>query len=338
MSWFSAEGFKANLTGGGDKLKGWVTDKVISKETLEKLTLTTPELKEERERMDQEEKRKERVKDMLAGMLPWETRDSERDILVEECKEAILKLSHDKNVFFGPYAMPRSTVKLDEKDENDDKVDDNEDATDPNLDDTPSEKGPREPTAEQLERLKTLEPLPPLLQNFEIETHVGLIQKMLKEDANLSKLHSKYGVGESELTFWRNYFFHCAFCRYEAGLSIDEIWSENQPIAPTSKATAASAPREEETIVFKHPADDAKLSETEKAFPAEPATDVKAPLGNLSVDDNETSSPAASTTEYDMVGDNFDQDLAGGLDDTDAGVDYELDELEAEIARELEDC
>jgi hypothetical protein len=137
--------------------------------------------------------------------------------------------------------------------------------------------------------------------------------------------------------FQRNYFFHCAFCRYEAGLSIDEIWSENQP-AP-SEATAAG-PRDEETIVFDHPTDDKKPAESVKVFPAEPVTDADAPFGketNSSADEHESSSPAASTTEYDMVGDNFDQDLAAGLDDIDSGVDYELDELEAEIARELED-
>ena len=206
MSGFSTDALKANLAGSTDLLKDWVTDKVISKETLEKLTLTTPELNEERERMDQEEKRKERVKDMLAGMYPWETSDPERDILVEECKEAILKLSHDKTVFFGPYAMPRSSVLLDEDEDNKEETDgalgkvESQDRED---DDAVGAVGARKPSPEQLERLKILEPLPPLLESFEIETHVGLIQKMLKQDSNLSKMHSKYGVGESEHTFWR---------------------------------------------------------------------------------------------------------------------------------------
>ena len=209
MSWFNTDALKANLTGGSDMLKDWVTDKVISKETLEKLTLTTPELKEERERMDQEEKRKERVKDMLAGMLPWQTRDPERDILVEECKEAILKLSQDKHVFFGPYAMPRSTVKLDDETvkETTDGVDGNEESEDPHAgEENPGGKSVHQPSPEQLDRLKMLEPLPPLLHDFEIETHVGLIRKMLTEDGNLSKMHSKYGVGESERIFWRCVF------------------------------------------------------------------------------------------------------------------------------------
>jgi hypothetical protein len=183
-----------------------MTDNVISKETFEKLTLTTPELKEERERMDQEEKRKERVKDMLAGMFPWETRDPERDILVEECKEAILKLSEDKSIFFGPYAMPRSGVNLEEEGD-DEKAEGDDEASRQSNEKDGEEEGegnkPRQPTTTQLENLKTLEPLPPLLQNFEVEKHVGLIQKMLKEDKKLSKIHSKYGVGETEHTFWR---------------------------------------------------------------------------------------------------------------------------------------
>ena len=137
----------------------------------------------------------------------------------------------------------------------------------------------------------------------------------------------------------RNYFFHCAFCRYEAGLSIDEIWSENQP---TATEAPLIPPREEETIVFDHPGSEKKQVEAEKAFPGDPATDVDAPFDKVAtsslVEKESTASPAASTTEYDMVGDNFDQDLTAGLDDVDTGVDdYELDELEAEIARELED-
>ena len=65
----------------------------IDKDLIEKLTLTSPDLVAEHDKIDEEEKRKERVKDSLAGMLPWQTKDKERDILVEECKEAILMLS-----------------------------------------------------------------------------------------------------------------------------------------------------------------------------------------------------------------------------------------------------
>ena len=60
----------------------------LDKDMMEKLTLTTPEMAAERQKIDEEERRKEYIKDSLASMLPWETRDTERDILVEECKEA----------------------------------------------------------------------------------------------------------------------------------------------------------------------------------------------------------------------------------------------------------
>ena len=83
----------------------------LNNDFLEKLTLSTPELDEARKKLDAEEKRKEHIKDCLAGLLPWETRDPERDILVEECKEVILKLSKDEATFKGPYLMPGMKVK-----------------------------------------------------------------------------------------------------------------------------------------------------------------------------------------------------------------------------------
>ena len=67
---------------------------------------------------------------------------------------------------------------------------------------------------------------------------------------------------------WNNYFVHCAFTRYEAGLSIDEIWSYQQessseggdPAAATSAVggtegeagatAAAGGTTEEETVDF----------------------------------------------------------------------------------------
>eukprot|EP00569_Conticribra_weissflogii_P007349 CAMPEP_0171334262 /NCGR_PEP_ID=MMETSP0878-20121228/4555_1 /TAXON_ID=67004 /ORGANISM="Thalassiosira weissflogii, Strain CCMP1336" /LENGTH=98 /DNA_ID=CAMNT_0011835333 /DNA_START=89 /DNA_END=382 /DNA_ORIENTATION=+ len=66
---------------------------------LSKLTLTSPELSAERDKIDSEEKRKEQVKDSLAEILPWETRDRELEILVEECKEVILGLSSEEGTF-----------------------------------------------------------------------------------------------------------------------------------------------------------------------------------------------------------------------------------------------
>jgi hypothetical protein len=321
MSWFNTESIKKHLN--ADALSGW-TDKILSKETFEKLTLTTPELTAERQRMDQEELRKERVRDMLAGLFPWETRDPERDILVEECKEAILKLSESKANFYGPYPMPNNNLMLDLEDEeshNDSK--EGEEAVDL-----------KQPSKESLEKMKTLEPLPPLLQHFDLNNHVGLIQKVLIADPKLVKLQASLGCGEHEMSFWRNYFFHCAWCRYEAGLSIDEIWSEQEPKDP-------KAPAEEETIEFE-PKEE--LSSHSRAVAADPVTDADAPLRkDVSPTSKETPASVASTgkvspsvsVDYDILDGNdvSETDVLVG----DEPVDYELDELEAEIARELED-
>lgn len=163
----------------------------IDSEMLEKLTLTTPELTATRKRIDEEERRKEAVRDMLAGMLPWETRDDERDILVEECKEAILNLSSEKETFYGPYEMPPKTVKLEHKKKKAREQDD-EDAKE--SDDDEEEEvlvQDHKPSAESLVKLEKLEPLPPLLQNFDLDSHVGLIQKLLKVDPTLVSMQSK---------------------------------------------------------------------------------------------------------------------------------------------------
>jgi hypothetical protein len=137
---------------------------------LQSLTLTTPELTAERERIDAEEKRKERIRNALSGMLPWQTRDPERDILVEECKEAILLLSKNRETFFGPFPLPPMKAK--------------------SHDDPDESMTNSSPSNDSLEKLAKLQPLPPLLENFEFLAHVGLIEKVLKEDPNLVQMQS----------------------------------------------------------------------------------------------------------------------------------------------------
>ena len=138
--------------------------------------------------------------------------------------------------------------------------------------------------------------------------------------------HQTVGGGQRERTFWRNYFFHCAYTRYEAGLSIDEIWSETA--VAQSEATTAVEPEQEETITFDHGATPAAAAAT-----SESTTTPDAPLFNESPAPAEGSpSPEEGSTsnEYEMVDETGDDNAA---DD----ADYELDELEAEIARELEE-
>jgi hypothetical protein len=151
---------------------------------------------------------------------------------------------------------------------------------------------------------------------------------------NIHTLHDKYysfaGGGEREKVFWRNYFFHCAFTRYEAGLSIDEIWCEDQakPDQPDgADAAATDATSSEETITFESTKEAAESEK--KAFSADPVTDADAPFSKA------TDTRAASfseSNEFEMV-----EDDDGDADDAGEDIaDYELDELEAEIARELE--
>jgi hypothetical protein len=169
----------------------------IDKELLAKLTLNTDEMKAERQQFGDDANRKDEVKDMLAGMLPWETRDSERDILVEECKEAILALSGSEETFYGPYEMPALKVNLeDEKEKKESTGEDNDDEGDDDGGDGEDEdedapaKTEHKPSAESLEKLAKLEPLPPLLSEFDLDSHVGLIEKLLKEDPVLEKRQS----------------------------------------------------------------------------------------------------------------------------------------------------
>jgi hypothetical protein len=175
MSWFNMQAMKEGLTKGVAQVQTAV-DKMdlkippMNNAYLEKLTLTTPELRAERQRIDEEERRKETVRNMLANMLPWETRDAERDILVEECKEAILKLSSEKETFFGPYQMPKAVglgkmnhlqgvSEKEEDNENENKKEEHEEEEESTADF-------HKPSKESLEKLAKLEPLPPPLQNL----------------------------------------------------------------------------------------------------------------------------------------------------------------------------
>jgi hypothetical protein len=186
MSWFTA---------GLEKLKE-VTDKVKEavpvdttemRSGLNKLFLNSDEMKAERTQFGEEAKRKDQAKNMLAGMLPWETRDSERDILVEECKEAIMALSGSSETFFGPYEMPALPVKGDSEDKKEGEEEEEEEEEEEIGVDAGKEQKPSE---ESLEKLAKLEPLPPLLGDFDLDAHVGLIQKLLEEDPQLVKMQS----------------------------------------------------------------------------------------------------------------------------------------------------
>jgi hypothetical protein len=325
-SWFSS------LKDSATSLAGKVKDSmpVLDNETLQKLTLTTPEMQAARQQLIDEERRRASALDRLAGMLPWETRDSERDILVDECREAILALSAKKETFTGPWKMPSTGINVGNKKKKDEEEGEDEEEPEEEIEDGPSQ--------DSLDKLSKLEPLPSLLGDFDLDSHVGLIQRLLKEDPGLVTMQSTLsGGGERERIFWKNFFFHCAFTRYEAGLSIDEIWSD-QPPAPDSLATsvhtegvASEAAEEEETITFES-GDPGKAGTADKTF-ADPVAEAESMM-----DKTEGQSKASREgSDFEMVDSASDIDGKLQGDDTgDDAVDYELDELEAEIARELE--
>mmetsp|Transcript_23333 Transcript_23333/g.66114 ORF Transcript_23333/g.66114 Transcript_23333/m.66114 type:complete len:367 (-) Transcript_23333:326-1426(-) len=366
MSWFSA---------GLDALKdvtekvAQVTEKVaeavpIDREMIAKLTLNTEDMKAERQQFGDEAARKAHVKNMLSGIYPWETKDAEREILVDECKEAILALSSNEDTFFGPYEVPPLPVKtlaalktssggVDAEDGDDDGSNNNNNKDDENENeegvegddeegDTPEASVNRQrlPSPDSLEKLSKLEPLPPLLSEFDLDSHVGLIQKLLAIDPQLVKMQSTLsGGGERELVFWRNYFFHCAFTRYEAGLSIDEIWSftpqdqqdDNAAAAASTEGeTTAVAGTEEETVEFEGASQDSAQAAAVVASAGTESPDNSNTDGaNDTFGATSSSNSLAMSNEFEFVGD---------VDDvSDAVADPELDELEAEIARELED-
>ena len=202
-SWFQSTGLGGaldSLTESVNQVTSQVKEAIPDeyKEGLAKLTLNTEEMINERQNFREEALRKEEAKKRLDSILPWETRDAEREILVEECKEAILALSQMEDTFFGPYEMPLLNVQLDNDDDDEDKEGDEEAEETPDEDNSleveeekPAAKHRHlKPTEESKEQLAKLQPLPPLLEEFDLDSHVGLIQKVLKEDPVLVKMQA----------------------------------------------------------------------------------------------------------------------------------------------------
>jgi len=181
----------------------WWKEKPDYNQIFSALTLTTPELTNERNQIDQEEQRKEHLhKKILTNLLPWETNEEESKILEEECKDAILTLSKKDNTFV-------SSI-------------------------TPEEQ----------------ENLPSLLVDFDLDLHYSLIQRMLEVDSNLVEMQAQLsGAGAQETKFWKNYFQRCALVRKQVGMDVHEIWGgdTNQLTSTDSVSTARSGEHE---IVF----------------------------------------------------------------------------------------
>ncbi|KAL7524195.1 hypothetical protein ACHAWF_000856 [Thalassiosira exigua] len=355
-SWFSgpaALGLGEKLSGLKDKVQSQVNN--IDPDLIKKLTLQSDELVSERQQIDEEERRKEAVRDSLAEILPWETRDAEMEILVDECKEVILGLSNNDGTFTGPFILAGGLSTAGEKDG--DEVGEDHDR-----------KAAKDLEAAELsaEKLSKLQPLPKLLGEFDLDTHVGLIQRLLQVDPNLVEMQSRLSSGgQRELVFWKNYFFHCAYARYEAGLSIDEIWSSelraSPPVTPAAEDFDAVDNEPDEEVIFdsassaasgdsgsnkragsvpekdmaendtKPPITTSALTsapaEGEPSPPASPTKDTGVTLTSEAATPSDSLTDSGGGTDYEFVA------SAAGVD----GDDGSLDELEAEIAAALDE-
>ena len=116
---------------------------------------------------------------------------------MDECKEAILELSGREETFFGPYEMPLLQVVLksasEENIEEEDANAEGDETTEPLTEDvTATARKHMAPSEESLEMLRKLEPLPKLLEDFDLDAHVGLIQRVMKEDPKLVAMQANF--------------------------------------------------------------------------------------------------------------------------------------------------
>lgn len=353
-SWFSSAALSDKLNGLKEKVQSQV--KNIDPDLIKKLTLQSDDMVAVRQQFGEEERRKETVRDSLSDILPWETRDAEMEILVDECKEVILGLSSNDGTFTGPFVLSGGLPSGEEAVGDDDEEDDEDRKAAKDL-------SSAEASAEKLSKLQ---PLPALLAEFDLDTHVGLIQRLLKADPMLVEMHSRLSSGgQRELVFWKNYFFHCAYTRYEAGLSIDEIWS-NDPISSRPPAVAEDSEAfdivntgEDEEVIFESTSSAVSvesgsnrgvesLSETDisVANDSQPnlATTTQTPMPVGGGTSSPSSSQVNANPKPDVIAPSDSAFESGG------GVDYEfvassggdeddgeMDELEAEIAAALGD-
>ena len=300
-----------------------------AEEILRRLALNTDAMVAERERLGEEDGRRRRAAEEMGRLLPWETDDETRTILSEECRTRVLALARDPDTFTTPLPLPGhghghaevAAAAAAAEGEGEEE-----------------EEGAAAPPAQAPSGGAFLDPLPPLLEEFDLDAHVGLIGRMLELDPALVDAHANLsGAGVRERIFWRNYFCHCALARDGCGLSVDEIWGDERRrgtgsggagagagtgtapgVAEAEAAAAAAHPAaappppgtEEETVTFDHP-DQAGGASTRTPAPR---------------------SSGSSHLSFELV-----PPPAGGGGGGGGGGDDDddLDDLEAEIAREL---
>lgn len=160
----------------------------LDDELVKKLTLRSDDLQAEHDLIDAQETRKEAVRDYLSTLLPWETKDEEREILVEECREAMMNMTKEGQTFTGPFDLPVSAVRM-------------------FAEDSGIEEATEESKAAASKNVEKMGSLPQLLDEFDLDAHVGLIERLFKVDKELVRSHSLLeSAGKTEKIFWKNYF------------------------------------------------------------------------------------------------------------------------------------
>jgi len=271
------------------------------------LTLTTPELTSELHKLEEEEQRKENLhQKTLTNLLPWETHEVESKILEEECKDSILSLSKDDKTFI-------SSVKPEEE-----------------------------------------AVLPELLTDFDLDLHFSLIKRMLAVDPNLVEMQAQLsGAGAQEKKFWKNYFQRCALIRKQVGMDMNEIWGGDN-------TSCSDSVKSGEEIVFSRtsshssvtpPADNTTKESIEKdpssftqrfgiASTTNFATSATNLVGGLfSTAEQPVAAPTVQNENNNDFDDSFEiirDKVAISYGDEGNEDEEDLDDLEAEIAKELE--
>lgn len=271
------------------------------------LTLTTPELTSELHKLEEEEQRKENLhQKTLTNLLPWETHEVESKILEEECKDSILNLSKDDKTFI-------SSVKPEEE-----------------------------------------AVLPELLTDFDLDLHFSLIKRMLAVDPNLVEMQAQLsGAGAQEKKFWKNYFQRCALIRKQVGMDMNEIWGGDN-------TSCSDSVKSGEEIVFSRtsshssvtpPADNTTKESIEKdpssftqRFGIASTTNFATSATNLvggffSTAEQPVAAPTVQNENNNDFDDSFEiirDKVAISYGDEGNEDEEDLDDLEAEIAKELE--
>jgi hypothetical protein len=129
--------------------------------------------------------------------------------------------------------------------------------------------------------------------------------------------------------FWKNYIDEIGSSDPDARASVASIASPAAIAAAAAAAASVHEGGEEETILFDHHSNEG--SESTKAFSLAPESETSTPAAKADNTDDSSGGNRSENASYEMV------EERNAEPEEEVSVDYELDELEAEIARELED-